>query len=151
MYSCFTKIIYKLTFPIACSEQFLRAIWNAVSSAIVLILPQIKCNSTVVPFFFFFLSLLAIRGNSQEMRLEIQETFVRKWYLVLDSFCMSGSDSKEAACNAGSPGSITGFRISLGEGNGYPLQYSCLDNSMDRGAWRAIVHGVAKSRTQLSN
>ena len=37
------------------------------------------------------------------------------------------------------------------EGNGYPLQYSCLDNSMDRGAWRAIVHGVTKSQTRLSN
>ena len=48
---------------------------------------------------------------------------------------MSGSDSKEAACNAGSPGSITGFRISLGEGNGYPLQYSCLENSKERGDW----------------
>ena len=39
----------------------------------------------------------------------------------------------------------------LGEGNGNPLQYSCLENPMDRGSWRAIVHGVAKSRTQLSD
>ena len=42
-------------------------------------------------------------------------------------------------------------RLLLGEGNGNPLQYSCLENSMDRGAWQATVHGLAKSRTQLSN
>ena len=56
-----------------------------------------------------------------------------------------GSDSKESACNAGDLGSIPVSRRSPGEGNGYPLQYSCLENSMDRGAWRAIVHVVAKS------
>ena len=46
-----------------------------------------------------------------------------------------GSNSKDSACNAGDPGSIPGLRRSLGEGNDYPLQYSCLENSMDRGAW----------------
>ena len=46
-----------------------------------------------------------------------------------------GSDGKESACNSGDPGSIHGLRRSPGEGNGYPLQYSCLENSMDRGAW----------------
>ena len=54
-----------------------------------------------------------------------------------------GSDSKESACNSGDLGSISGR--SLGEGHGNPLQYSCLENSMDTGAWRATVHGVAKS------
>ena len=49
------------------------------------------------------------------------------------------------------PGSIPGSGISPGEGNGNPLQYSCLENSMDGGAWRATVHGVAKSRTRLSD
>ena len=57
-----------------------------------------------------------------------------------------GSDSKESACNAGDPGSIPGLRRSAGEWNGYPLQYSCLENYMDRGAWLATVHGVPKSR-----
>ena len=56
-----------------------------------------------------------------------------------------GSDSKESACNAGDLGSITGSERSTGEGNGYPLQYSCLENSMDRRTWQATVHGVAKS------
>ena len=56
-----------------------------------------------------------------------------------------------SASNAGDPGSIPGSGRSPGEGNGNPLQYSCLENPLDRGAWQATVHGVAKSRTRLSN
>ena len=55
-----------------------------------------------------------------------------------------GSDGKESACNAGDLGLIPGLGRSPGEGNGNPLQYSCLGNLMDRGAWRATVHGVTK-------
>ena len=62
-----------------------------------------------------------------------------------------GLDGRESACNAGDLDSIHELRRSPGEGNGYPLQYSRLENSMDRGAWQATVHGVAKSRTQLSD
>ena len=62
-----------------------------------------------------------------------------------------GSDGKETACNAGDPGSIPGLGRCPGEGNGNPLQYPCLGNCMDRGAWQATVHGVTKSRTQLSD
>ena len=58
-----------------------------------------------------------------------------------------GSDSKDSACNAGELGSIPGSGRSPGAGNGNPLQYSCLKNPMDRGAWWATVCGVAKSRT----
>ena len=58
---------------------------------------------------------------------------------------------KASACNAGDLGSIPGSGRSPGEGNGNPLQYSCLENPMDGGAWRATVHRVAKSRTQLSD
>ena len=58
-----------------------------------------------------------------------------------------GSDSTESACYVGDLGSIPGLGRSPGEGNSYPLQYSGLENSMDRGAWQATVHGVAKSRT----
>ena len=60
-------------------------------------------------------------------------------------------DGKESACNAGDPGSIPESERSPGEGNGYLLQYSCLENAMNRGAWGATVLGVTKSRTQLSN
>ena len=56
---------------------------------------------------------------------------------------LSGSDSKESACNAGDSGSVPELGRSPGEGNGYPLQYSCLENSMDRGDRWATVHGVA--------
>ena len=62
-----------------------------------------------------------------------------------------GSDGKASACSVGDLGSIPGLGRSSGEGNGYPHQYSCLENSMDRGAWQATVHGIAKSWTQLSN
>jgi len=61
------------------------------------------------------------------------------------------SDGKESACSAGDLGSIPGSGRSPGEGNGSPLQYLCLENSMDRRAWRATVYGVANNRTQLSN
>ena len=62
-----------------------------------------------------------------------------------------GSDGKASAYNAEDPGSIPGWGRSPGEGNGTPLQYSCLENPMDGGDWWATVHGVAKSWTRLSN
>ena len=58
---------------------------------------------------------------------------------------------KKSACNAGDLGSVPGSGRSPAEENGYPLQYSCLENSMDRGASWAILHGMAKSRIQLSD
>ena len=61
------------------------------------------------------------------------------------------SVGKESACSAGDPGTIPGSEISPGEGNGNALQYSCLENPMDRGAWWATVCGGHKSRTQLSD
>ena len=60
-------------------------------------------------------------------------------------------DGKEYACNVGDSGSIPGFGRSPGEGNGYPLQYSCLEDSMDREPWWGTAHGFAKSWTQLSD
>ena len=57
-----------------------------------------------------------------------------------------GSDSKASAGNAGDPGLIPGSGRSPGEGNGNPLKYSCLENPMDRGFWKATVHGVARVR-----
>ena len=62
-----------------------------------------------------------------------------------------GSDGKEFTCNAGNLGSIPGLGRSPGGGHGNPLQYSCLENPMDRGAWQATVHGVGKSRTWLKD
>ena len=62
-----------------------------------------------------------------------------------------GSEGKASAYSAGDLGSIPGSGRSPGEGNGNPLQYSCLENPMDSGAWRATVHEVAESQTRLNN
>ena len=70
-------------------------------------------------------------------------------YKLTDLPC--SSDDKESACNIGDPGLITGSERSSGEGNGNSLQYSCLENPMDRGDWQGTVHGVIKSQTQLSD
>ena len=78
-------------------------------------------------FFFFF--LVACRLFS--------------WF-TYDLGFPGGSDGKESACIVGDPGSVLGLGRSPGEGNGYPLQYSCLESPMDRGAWWATVYGVAK-------
>ena len=75
-----------------------------------------------------------------ELRFEAKRFGLPQW--------LSG---KESACNAGDPGSITESGRSPGEGNGNPLQYSCLENPMDRGAWWATVRGVTNSQTQLNN
>ena len=75
--------------------------------------------------------------------------------VVLDSSKASrypvGSDVKASACDVGDPGLIPVSGRSPGDGHGNPLQYSCLENFMDGGAWWAIVHGVAKSWTRLSD
>ena len=60
-------------------------------------------------------------------------------------------EGKASACNAGDPGSVPELGRSSGEGNSNPLQYSCLENPIDGGAWEAAVHGVAKSQTRLSD
>ena len=69
------------------------------------------------------------------------------WLYHVHAGFPGGSDGKESACYARDPDLIPGSGRSPGEGNGYPLQYSCLENSMDREAWQIIVHGVTKSWT----
>ena len=68
------------------------------------------------------------------------------WLMLFSGF-PCGSAGKESACKAGDLGSIPGSGRSPGEGHGNPLQYSCLENAMDRGAWRATVNGIAESDT----
>ena len=75
------------------------------------------------------------------------------YYSYLSGGIPDGSAGEKSACNSGDTrdaGSIPGLERPLGGGNGNPLQYSCLENPMDRGAWWAAVHGFAKSRTRLS-
>ena len=66
------------------------------------------------------------------------------WYFT------GGSEVKESACNAGDPSSIPGSGRSPGEGNGNPIQYSCLENPMNGEAWQATVHGVKKSHSDMT-
>ena len=77
--------------------------------------------------------------------------FISYWGIADSPGFLAGSDSKESACSAGDPGLIPGSGSIRGEGNGYPLQYSCLENSMDRGDWLTAVHVIAKSWTGLSD
>ena len=79
-----------------------------------------------------------------------RKVYLKATMVELEGF-PGGSDIKVSACNAGDPGSVPGSGRSPGEGNGNPLQYSCLENSMDGGAWWATVHGVTKSWTRLSD
>ena len=69
----------------------------------------------------------------------------------MDMHFPGGSMVKNLTTNAGDKGSIPGLIRFSGEGNGNPLQYSCLGNPTDREAWQATVHGLAKSRARLSN
>ena len=74
------------------------------------------------------------------------------WHAMHGQWGFSGgSDGKKSAFNIGDVGSIPWSGRSPGEGNGYPLQYSCLENSIDRGAWQATVHGITKSWTRLND
>ena len=86
-------------------------------------------------------------GGSRRVTLAFLQTF--KYATSLPAF-PGGSEVKASASNAGDPGSIPGLGRSPGEGNDNPLQYPCLENLMDRGAWWAAVHGVAKSQMRLS-
>ena len=98
--------------------------------------------------YFFFCMLLWLFLNSCYL---IDKCFFF-FFLVLHLMGFPlGSEGKESACNAGDLGSMLGLGISPGGGHGNPLKYSCLENPMDSGAWQATVHGVAKSRTWLSD
>ena len=86
------------------------------------------------------------------MYLHIQIKIHMKYYSAFKKKGFLGrSNGKESACNAGDPCLIPGSEGSPGEGHDNPLQYSCLGNPMDRGAWWATVHGVAKSQTRLND
>ena len=83
--------------------------------------------------FFFFVQWPCLKATFSALKLAMVERFP------------GGSDGKASAYNVGDPGSIPGSGRSPGVGNGNPLQYSCLENHMDGGTWKGIVHRVAKS------
>ena len=103
-------------------------------------------NITKAFLFSFFCSPFSFLFKVFNVLLEWNLlSFIGLWGFLV------GSDGKESACNGGDPGSIPGLGRSSGEGNGYPFQYSCLENSTGRVAWWAIVLGVTKSWAWLSN
>ena len=83
--------------------------------------------------------------------MDEEDTYSSNKEDVDDMGFSGGTVVKTLPANAVDPGWIPGLGRSLGEGNGKPLQYPCLYNCMDRGAWQATVRGAAKSRTQLSD
>ena len=84
-------------------------------------------------------------------RSELTQTFFYFHCLIFEYGFSGGSEGKVSACSAGDLGSIPGWGRSPGEGNGNPLQYSCLENPKNGEPWQATVHGVTKSWTRLSN
>ena len=109
------------------------------------------------------LLLLSLYALSEASELGIKRFRYFMMFFKFQSYCQKldhqyislnfpgSSDSKDSACNAGDLGSLPGSGRFPGEGNGYPLHYSCLEKSMDRGAWWVTVHRVAKSQTRLSD
>ena len=87
--------------------------------------------------------------HHQVQKVNRGQTEVEKVFLM--DYFPGGSDAKESACNGGALGLIPGSGKFPGEGNGNPLQYSCLKNSMDKGAWWATVLGVTEGWIQLSH
>ena len=93
------------------------------------------------------------KAKKQNLNFLYTSSYLYRIYIVLVviNWFPRWLSCQESACLARGPGLIPGSGRFLGEGNGNPLQYSCLENSVDRGVWQATVHVVTKSRTQLSN
>ena len=112
------------------------------------------CHSDLSSMFHLLSDSTGVTAGISELQLsEFDQGLLRYICIFYSHLCVllgfsGGSDSKEPDCNAGS---IPGSRRSPGEGNGNPLQYSSLENSMDRGAWQATVYGVTMSWTQLGD
>ena len=126
-YKTFRKCIKPNLFPLRNVNQILAL--------------NLKSGKIFICGDFFILGLPRSYFNSQSFNSVLLVPLTRQ------RASPGSSDSKESACKARDLGSILGSGISPGERNGYPLQYSCLENSMDRGAWWATVHRVAKSPT----
>ena len=132
---------FKPTFSLS-SERggaFIKGLFSSSSLSAIRVV-----SSAYMRLLIFLLAILIPACASSNPAFQIM-------YSAYTSGIPCSSNGKKFACNAGDLCSIPGLGRSSGEGNDNPLQYSCLKNPMDRGDLQAIVHGVAKSRTQLSN
>ena len=137
----FWMLSFKPTFWLSSFTFFKRLFSSCLLSAIRVV------SSVYLRLLIFLPAILILAYASYRHLLNIWLMF------MIFSFTFSiryWSDSKESACSAGDSGLIPGWGRSPGEGNGNTLQYSCLENPMDRGAWWATVHGITKSQIWLS-
>ena len=148
LFSCFSCVWVTLFCFFACPIIFCWWTTLASDSPLQLGLISVVCLFICLVTWLDNVSELYISYSGKLLVLLLVE------YRVGCVHCHSGfpggSDDKESACNAEDLGFIPGSGRSPGEGTGYPLQYSCLENSMGRGAWWVIVDGVAKSRIPLT-
>ena len=127
--------------------------WEAIKLGLKIRIQFVEeVRTKLIPNIFVGMSLMKeCEWHSRKVKQHVRSPGDKKsWQHISEGFPGS-SDGKKSALNAGDLGLIHGLGRSPGEENGYPLQYSFLEDSMDRGAWRAIVHTVAKSRTWLSD
>ena len=129
------------------NESVLRIRWPKYWSFTFCISPSNE-YSGLISFRVDWLDLIAVQGTLKSL---LQHHSSKASILGPSAGFPGSLDGKASAYNAGDPGSIPGSGRSPGEGNGNSLQYSCLENPMDGGAWWATVHGVAKNRTRLSD
>ena len=130
-------------------ELFLSVVW-----VIAECIPHGVCSVRMSPVFILKMKEDSFLRQKQRVVYKVYWTFIWAWVFMTcltEHELPSWLSSKESSCNAGDVGSIPGLGRSPGGGNGNPLQYSCLGNPMDTGAWWATVHGVTKSWTQLSD
>ena len=114
------------------NELVLRIRWPKYWSFSVISISPSKEHPGLISFRMDWLDLLAVRGTLKRL---LQYCSSKPSVVQCSAFFPGGSEVKASACNAGDPGSIPGLGRSPGEGNGNPLQYSCLENPMEGGAW----------------
>ena len=130
--------------------EFNTGEWQGIIIALI----EIKSCTNLQPLPLVFLTskMVVTRPGAGHNKPFLNVSWYWRYFFSSSSMAsLVAQMVKDSACNEGDQGLIPGTGRFPGEGKGYPLQYSCLENSTKRGAWQATVLGVAKSRTQLSN
>ena len=139
-----------------CIDKYLLNILLSLEYLLTILLSFVLYKLNILPAGF----LLASAPSPTPLQRKLSRLSIWHWIPTAQKYLwppnayvgfLDGSDGKESACSAGDPGLIPGSGRAPGEGNGNPVQYSCLQNSMGRGDWWATIHGVTESWTQLSD